>query len=48
MEVEQFGEELVKDPEKSLPLLLFTIDGLFSKLEASIGHIHAIRGVKKN
>ncbi|KAM7502458.1 hypothetical protein LguiB_001362 [Lonicera macranthoides] len=43
MEVEQFGEELVKDPEKSLPLLLFTIDSLFSKLEASIGHIHAIR-----
>ncbi|KAK9273459.1 hypothetical protein L1049_018269 [Liquidambar formosana] len=42
MEIDRFGEELVKDPEKSLPPLLVTINGLFSKLEASIGHLHAV------
>ncbi|KAE8037586.1 hypothetical protein FH972_010164 [Carpinus fangiana] len=41
MEVDRFGEELVKDPENSLPLLLVTINGLFSNLEASIGHLHS-------
>ncbi|KAG2670945.1 hypothetical protein I3760_14G110300 [Carya illinoinensis] len=41
MEVDRFGEELVKDPETSLPALLATINGLFSNLEASIGHLHA-------
>ncbi|KAB1227430.1 Nuclear control of ATPase protein 2 [Morella rubra] len=41
MEVDRFGEELVKDPETSLPSLLVTINGLFSNLEASIGHLHA-------
>lgn len=45
MEVEKCGEELVKDPEKLLPFLLVTIDGLFSKLEASIGHLHAMSQV---
>uniref|UniRef100_A0A7N0RJI7 Uncharacterized protein n=1 Tax=Kalanchoe fedtschenkoi TaxID=63787 RepID=A0A7N0RJI7_KALFE len=39
MEVENFGEELAKDPEKSMPVLLVTINGLFSNLEASIGHL---------
>lgn len=43
MEVEKYGEELVKDPEKLLPFLLVTINGLFSNLEASIGHLSAIR-----
>uniref|UniRef100_A0A5B7BSF1 Nuclear control of ATPase protein 2 n=1 Tax=Davidia involucrata TaxID=16924 RepID=A0A5B7BSF1_DAVIN len=43
MEVDRFGEELVKDPERSLPSLLVTINGLFLKLEASIGHFHATR-----
>ncbi|GMP99225.1 hypothetical protein CsSME_00046784 [Camellia sinensis var. sinensis] len=42
IEVDKFGEELVKHPEKSLPLLLVTINGLFSKLEASIGHFHTV------
>ncbi|XP_057501178.1 protein DGS1, mitochondrial-like [Actinidia eriantha] len=41
-EVDRFGEELVKDPEKSLPKLLVTINGLFSKLEASIRHFHDV------
>lgn len=45
MEVDRFGEELVKDPENSLPSLLVTINGLFSNLEASIGHLHATRQV---
>lgn len=43
MEVEKYGEELVEDPEKLLPFLLVTINDLFSKLEASIGHLHATR-----
>ncbi|KAK3205376.1 hypothetical protein Dsin_019422 [Dipteronia sinensis] len=43
MEVEKCGDELVKDPEKSLSSLLVTINDLFSKLEASIGHLHAMR-----
>ncbi|KAJ8766799.1 hypothetical protein K2173_008353 [Erythroxylum novogranatense] len=42
MEVNKCGEELVKDPEKSLPSLLASINGMFSNLEASIGHLHAI------
>ncbi|XP_052185734.1 protein DGS1, mitochondrial [Diospyros lotus] len=42
IEVDRFAEELVKDPEKSLPFLLVTINDLFSKLEASISHLHAI------
>ncbi|XP_065879101.1 protein DGS1, mitochondrial isoform X2 [Euphorbia lathyris] len=43
MEVEKCGEELVKNPERSLPSLLAAINGLFLDLEASIGHIHADR-----
>lgn len=45
MEVDRFGEELVKDPETSLPSLLVTINGLFSNLKASIGHLHATHQV---
>lgn len=45
MEVDRFGEELVNDPEKSLASLLVTINGLFSKLEASIGHLHAMHQI---
>lgn len=45
IEVDRFGEDLVKDPEKSLPELLVTINGLFSKLEASISHFHAAHQV---
>lgn len=41
IEIEKFGDELANDAEKSLPLLLLTVDGLFSKLEASIAHLHA-------
>lgn len=41
MEIEKMGEELVKDPERSLPSLLVVIDGLFSKLATSIGHQNA-------
>ncbi|KAL7126999.1 hypothetical protein ABFS83_14G224900 [Erythranthe nasuta] len=43
MEVDRIGEDLVKDPENSLPSLLVTINDLFLKLEASIGHFHANR-----
>ncbi|KAK4607501.1 hypothetical protein RGQ29_001374 [Quercus rubra] len=48
MEVDRFGEDLVKDPENSLPLLLVTINDIFSNLEASIGHLHAMRQVTMN
>lgn len=44
-EVDRFGEDLVRDPQKSLPELLVTINGLFSKLEASISHFHAVHQV---
>ncbi|EPS59342.1 hypothetical protein M569_15465, partial [Genlisea aurea] len=40
-EVETIGEDLMKDPENSLPSLLVSISDLFSELEASIGHLHA-------
>ncbi|KAH6831994.1 dgd1 suppressor 1 [Perilla frutescens var. hirtella] len=43
MEVDRIGEDLVKDLENSLPSLLVTINDLFLKLEASIGHFHANR-----
>ncbi|KAK7847380.1 protein DGS1, mitochondrial isoform X2 [Quercus suber] len=43
MEVDRFGEKLVKDPENSLPSLLVTINDIFTNLEASIGHLHAMR-----
>ncbi|KAJ6715831.1 NUCLEAR CONTROL OF ATPASE PROTEIN 2 [Salix koriyanagi] len=43
MEVDRCGEQLVENPEKSFPPLLAIIDHLFSNLEASIGHLHAIR-----
>lgn len=41
MEIDRMGEELVKDPERSLLPLLVVIDGLFSKLAISIGHLNA-------
>ncbi|KAJ6345054.1 hypothetical protein OIU78_007855 [Salix suchowensis] len=43
MEVDRCGEQLVENPEKSFPPLLAIIDHLFSNLEESIGHLHAIR-----
>ncbi|XWS52643.1 hypothetical protein CRYUN_Cryun11dG0088500 [Craigia yunnanensis] len=43
IEVDKCGEELVKDPEKSFSSLMVTLNGLFSKLESSIGHLHAMR-----
>lgn len=46
MKVEKVSEELVKDPEKSLSSLLVDMNDLFLKLEASIGHFHAVRQVK--
>lgn len=45
MEVDRFGEELVSNPEKSLPSLLVVVNDLFLKLEASIGHLHAVSQV---
>ncbi|XWS73677.1 hypothetical protein CRYUN_Cryun02cG0149100 [Craigia yunnanensis] len=42
VEVDKCGD-LVKDPEKSFCSLMVTLNGLFSKLEASIGHLHALR-----
>lgn len=48
MEVDRFGEKLVKDPENSLPSLLVTINDIFSNLEASIGHLRAMRQVTMN
>ena len=45
MDIDKFGEELVNDPEKSLPSLLVTINCLFSNLEAAIGHLHATHPV---
>lgn len=45
MEVDKYGKELVNDPEKSFSLLLVILNGLFYKLEASIGHLHALRQV---
>ncbi|KAK7372723.1 hypothetical protein VNO80_06110 [Phaseolus coccineus] len=43
MEVDKIGEDLVADPETELPSLLVKISDLFSTLEASIGHLHAVR-----
>lgn len=43
VEVDKVGEELITDPEHKLPSLLVTINELFSTLEASIGHLHAMR-----
>ncbi|XP_075100146.1 protein DGS1, mitochondrial [Nicotiana tabacum] len=43
MKVDKAGEELVKDPERSLSTLLIEMNDLFLKLEASIGHFHAMR-----
>ncbi|CAN4092542.1 unnamed protein product [Withania somnifera] len=43
MKVDKAGEELVKDPGKSLSSLLVDMNDLFLKLEASIGHFHAVR-----
>ncbi|KAJ1432094.1 Nuclear control of ATP synthase 2 [Sesbania bispinosa] len=43
VEVDKIGEELVTDPENKLPSLLVTLNNLFSTLEASIGHLHAMR-----
>lgn len=45
MEVDKFGEQIVKEPEKSLASLLGTINDLFLTLEASIGHLSAKRQV---
>ncbi|KAF6146600.1 hypothetical protein GIB67_008886 [Kingdonia uniflora] len=42
IEVDKFGEDLSKDPAKSLPSLLLTINSLFSKLEASVGELNTI------
>ncbi|KAI5673518.1 hypothetical protein M9H77_13882 [Catharanthus roseus] len=42
MEIDRVGENLAKDPQKSVPSLLVNISDLFLKLEASIGHFHAM------
>ncbi|XP_022728733.1 protein DGS1, mitochondrial-like [Durio zibethinus] len=41
VEIDKCGEELVQDPKKSFSSLMVILSGLFSKLEASIGHFHA-------
>ncbi|KAG7555025.1 Nuclear control of ATP synthase 2 [Arabidopsis suecica] len=43
VELDKRGEDLVKNPEKSLPSLLAVINGLFSNLEGSFSHLHAER-----
>ncbi|TYI12803.1 hypothetical protein ES332_A08G013700v1 [Gossypium tomentosum] len=43
VEVNKCGKELAEDPEKSFSSLMHTLNGLFSKLDASIGHLHALR-----
>lgn len=45
MEIDRVGENLAKDPQKSVPSLLVNISDLFLKLEASIGHFHAMHQV---
>lgn len=41
-EVDKYGEGLAIDRQKSLPSLLMAINGLFTSLEASIGHSEEI------
>ncbi|KAI3795885.1 hypothetical protein L1987_38545 [Smallanthus sonchifolius] len=43
VEVDKVGEQILKEPEKSLTSLLGTINVLFLDLETSIGHVSAIR-----
>lgn len=43
MEIDRDGEDIIKEPEKSVHKLILTISDLFLKLEASIGHLHAMR-----
>ncbi|KAJ9542921.1 hypothetical protein OSB04_029427 [Centaurea solstitialis] len=43
LEVDKFGEQNQKEPDKSLAPLLASINGLFLNLEASIGHFSAAR-----
>ncbi|KAJ4911946.1 dgd1 suppressor 1 [Raphanus sativus] len=43
VELNKRGEDLLKNPEKSLPSLLAVINRLFSDLEASFTHLHAAR-----
>ncbi|KAK8504841.1 hypothetical protein V6N13_056170 [Hibiscus sabdariffa] len=42
VDVDKCGEELVKDPEKSFSSIACNLNSLFSKLEASIGHLHML------
>ncbi|MQM15502.1 hypothetical protein Taro_048447 [Colocasia esculenta] len=46
-EIDKYGEGLTKDFEKSLPLLLVNINGLFTELEESISHTKEIYKVSK-
>lgn len=48
MEIDKVGEDLVKEPDKSVPSLLVAINDLFLNLESSIGHFHAMRQVATN
>lgn len=41
MIIDKQGEDLMSDPQKSLPSLLVMVDGLFSDLEASIAKVHS-------
>ncbi|KAF5756534.1 putative nuclear control of ATP synthase 2 [Helianthus annuus] len=43
VEVDKVGEQILKEPEKSLTSLLSTVNVLFLDLETSIGHVSAIR-----
>lgn len=45
VEVDKIGEQILKEPEKSVTSLIRTINALFLELETSIGHVSAIRQV---
>lgn len=45
LEVNQYGDVLTEDSEKSLSTALILIDGLFSKLEASLSHANEMKKV---
>ncbi|CAF1697181.1 hypothetical protein HID58_050537 [Brassica napus] len=43
VELDKRGEDLLKNPKKSLPSLLVVVDRLFLNLEGSFSHLHAAR-----
>ncbi|KAL3620264.1 hypothetical protein CASFOL_035176 [Castilleja foliolosa] len=41
MKADRFGEDLVKDPENLLPIMMVAVNDLFSELEVTIRRFHA-------